>query len=711
MRQSDHRLRKTADQWTEKQPTIGLVGTTTLLGVESRVAEKLRRLSIYSADDILLHLPMRYQDRSQVTPIIHLVQGAEAQIEAEIIQVEVIEQDRRFLLCHLRDSTGSLTLRFFHFNKSQQLFLRRPGIWLRCFGEVRQGYNGLEMIHPQYCQLDINTPPVPDRLTPVYPSTAGLRQTTMRTLTKKALLQMDEGKILPELLPSVLLVKWNLMAISDAVRLLHQPPSDTSPTELSSCYHPARRRLAFEEILAHQLSLRRLREKIRQKDALPLYRDSVLAYRFCCSLPFSLTAAQKRVVKEINTDLTRPRPMLRLLQGDVGSGKTVVAALAALRAVENGAQAALMVPTELLAEQHYHNFRTWLGKLGIEVAWLSGRLNRNYRRTVMRGLTTGDINIVIGTHALFQEEVEFANLALAIVDEQHRFGVHQRLALSEKGRQDQRQPHQLIMTATPIPRTLAMSVYADLDTSLIDELPPGRQRVRTVAVPENRRAEVVNRIRQACWRGRQAYWVCPFINESAILQCQAACLTAELLAALLPEFCVRLVHGRMPSADRETIFKSFKAGEINLLVATTVIEVGIDVPNATMMIVENSERLGLAQLHQLRGRVGRSNYNSSCVLLYRPPLSQAAYTRLSVLRECSNGFDIANRDLELRGPGEILGIRQAGIQPLRFADLTRDNDLLHSARCSADWMLHEHPDLVEKVIQRWINADARYGEV
>ena len=370
-----------------------------------------------------------------------------------------------------------------------------------------------------------------------------------------------------------------------------------------------------------------------------------------------------------------------------------------------------MVPTELLAEQHYYNFRTWLGKLGIEVAWLSGRLTRKYRRAVLRGLTTGDINIVIGTHALFQEEVEFTNLALAIVDEQHRFGVHQRLALSEKGRQDQLQPHQLIMTATPIPRTLAMSIYADLDTSLIDELPPGRQKVRTVAVPENRRTEVINRIRQACWSGRQAYWVCPFINESAILQCRAACLTAELLATLLPEFCVRLVHGRMPAADRETIFKSFKAGKINLLVATTVIEVGIDVPNATMMIVENSERLGLAQLHQLRGRVGRSNDNSSCVLLYHPPLSQAAYTRLSVLRECSNGFDIANRDLELRGPGEILGVRQAGIQPFRFADLTRDSDLLHSARCSADWMLRDYPDLVEKVIQRWINADARYGEV
>ncbi|HHW78160.1 MAG TPA: ATP-dependent DNA helicase RecG, partial [Xanthomonadaceae bacterium] len=443
----------------------------------------------------------------------------------------------------------------------------------------------------------------------------------------------------------------------------------------------------------------------------PLVGSGGLSRRFLERLPFALTAAQRRVLAEIAADLAQPRPMLRLLQGDVGSGKTVVAAAAALRAVETGAQAALMAPTELLAEQHYHNFQTWLEPLGIEVAWLTGRLTGRARRALLERLAAGDIQVAVGTHALFQEAVAFAELALVIVDEQHRFGVHQRLALREKGQRGGRCPHQLIMTATPIPRTLAMTAYADLDTSIIDELPPGRQPVKTVAAPDSRRAEVIARIRQACQRGRQAYWVCPLIEESETLQCQAAAVTAGQLTALLPELRIGLVHGRLPPADKEAVMTAFKAGALDLLVATTVIEVGVDVPNASLMIIENAERLGLAQLHQLRGRVGRGDTDSSCVLLYRPPLSQIAHARLAVLRECNDGFEIARRDLELRGPGEVLGTRQTGEQSLRIADLLRDQDLLNAVRHAADRLLRQHPDCVEPLIRRWIGAGARYGEV
>jgi len=428
-------------------------------------------------------------------------------------------------------------------------------------------------------------------------------------------------------------------------------------------------------------------------------------------LPFALTPAQRRVLEEIGADLAQPRPMLRLLQGDVGSGKTVVAAAAALRAVETGAQAALMAPTELLAEQHYRNFHAWLEPLGIEVAWLTGRLTGRARRTLLERLAAGEIQVAVGTHALFQESVAFAELALAIVDEQHRFGVHQRLALREKGRHGGRCPHQLIMTATPIPRTLAMSAYADLDTSIIDELPPGRQPVKTVVVPDSRRDEVIERIRRACQSGRQAYWVCPLIEESEALQCQAAAATAERLTALLPELRIGLAHGRLSAAEREATMAAFKAGKLDLLVATTVIEVGVDVANASLMMIENAERLGLAQLHQLRGRVGRGAAQSSCVLLYRPPLSQIAWSRLAVLRECNDGFEIARRDLELRGPGEVLGTRQTGEQTLRVADLLRDQDLLNAVRYTADALLRDHPDRVEPLIRRWIGGGARYGEV
>ena len=684
---------------------------TALKGVGPKLADRLRRLGIASAEDVLLHLPLRYQDRTRVTPINQAQPGDEAQIEAEVVSSEVTARGRRFLLCHLTDGTGVLTLRFFHFSPAQEQLFSRPGMRLRCFGEVRQGYTGLEMIHPECRRVGPDAPPVDDRLTPIYPTTAGLQQFTLRSLAEQALAQLHATALLPELLPAEIRTRLQLPPLAEALELLHRPPAGTALADLESGRHPARRRLAFEELLAHQLSLRRLRARMQRQAAPPLADRGGLSQRFLERLPFALTAAQQRVLAEIGADLAQPRPMLRLLQGDVGSGKTVVAAAAALRAVEAHAQAALMAPTELLAEQHYRNFRAWLEPLGLEVAWLTGRLTGKARQTLLERLAAGEIHVAVGTHALFQESVIFAELALAIVDEQHRFGVHQRLALREKGRQGGRCPHQLIMTATPIPRTLAMSAYADLDTSTIDQLPPGRQPVKTVVVPDSRRDEVIERIRQACRAGRQAYWVCPLIEESEALQCQAAAVTAERLTALLPELRIGLAHGRRSAADREATMSAFKAGELDLLVATTVIEVGVDVANASLMIIENAERLGLAQLHQLRGRVGRGAAHSSCVLLYRPPLSPIAHSRLAVLRECNDGFEIARRDLELRGPGEVLGTRQTGEQTLRVADLLRDQDLLNAVRHTADALLRDHPDRVEPLIRRWIGGSARYGEV
>lgn len=682
-----------------------------LKGVGPKLADRLLRLGIRTIVDVLLHLPLRYQDRTRLTPVGRLQPGAEAQIEAEVVGSEVTSRGRRFLLCHLADGTGVLTLRFFHFSPGQQQLLGQTGARLRCFGEVRQGYAGLEMIHPECRRISPDEPPAAACLTPFYPATAGLQQFTLRGLVEQALGCLDQAALLPELLPPAVLAQLQLPPIAEAVRLLHQPPAATALAELDSGRHPAQRRLAFEELLAHQLSLRRLRQQMKQHIAPPLAGNGGLTRRFLERLPFVLTAAQQRVLDEIAADLAQPRPMLRLLQGDVGSGKTVVAALAAIRAVETGAQTALMAPTELLAEQHYRNFDGWFSALGIEVAWLTGRLTGKARRTALDRLASGQIQVVVGTHALFQEHVTFAELALAIIDEQHRFGVHQRLALREKGRQGHGHPHQLIMTATPIPRTLAMSAYADLDTSVIDELPPGRQPVQTVAIPDSRRDEVIARIRQACRNGRQAYWVCPLIEESEALQCQAAAVTAERLTEILPELRIGLAHGRLPAAAKEAVMRLFKAEQLDLLVATTVIEVGVDAPNASLMIIENAERLGLAQLHQLRGRVGRGALASSCVLLYRPPLSQVAHNRLAALRECHDGFEIARRDLELRGPGEVLGARQSGEQTLRVADLLRDQALLPTARQVADELLRTRPDCVEPLIRRWIGAGARYGEV
>ncbi len=681
----------------------------TLKGVGPALAARLGKQGIEKVSDLLFLLPNRYEDRTRIQPIGSLVPGARAAVEGTIELAEVVFRGRRSLLVRLSDGTGFLTLRFFHFSSAQQEQLQR-GMRLRCFGEVRRGKHGPEIVHPEYKRADApDTQAVQDVLTPVYPASSGIPQGRLRNLTAQALAAVGDGE-LPDWLPADVEREMKLPSLKDALRYLHRPPPDARLDVLEAGRHPAQRRLAFEELLAHQLTLRQLRNEIRRDPAWPIAPRGELASRMLEKVGFELTGAQRRVAAEIRTDLAIPHPMLRLVQGDVGSGKTIVAAMAALDALEAGHQAALMAPTELLAEQHQQNFARWLAPLDIEPMLLTGRLTARLRRDAQSAIADGGSRIVIGTHALFQEEVRFARLALVIVDEQHRFGVHQRFALREKGATG-RFPHQLIMTATPIPRTLAMTAYADLDVSVIDELPPGRTPVATVAIPDSRREEVVQRIRKACLEGRQAYWVCPLIEESDLLEAQAAEDTATALAMALPDIRIGLVHGRMPTAARERTMAQFKAGDIALLVATTVIEVGVDVPNASLMVVENAERMGLAQLHQLRGRVGRGREASSCLLLWHPPLSPLAKERLAVLRNTNDGFEVSRRDLELRGPGELLGTRQTGLMQLRVADLMRDADLLPRVQAAADVMLRSHADNIAPLKRRWIGAATRYGKV
>jgi len=689
---------------------------TALKGVGSRLAERLARLDIHSVADVLFHLPLRYQDRTRVVPIGSLRAGMEAVVQGRIELTEVKFGKRRMLLSRLSDGTGSLTLRFFHFSAAQQAGLAR-GVSLRCYGEVRRGASTLEMIHPEYRAVDAEAVgAVEEHLTPVYPVTEGVHQLTLRSLTEQALerLATEPAALmdwLAERLPEDALARVELPSLSEALRYVHRPPPDADTELLASGQHPAQRRLALEELLAHHLSLRRLRAQVERQAAPPVRPAGQLAERFVEALPFALTGAQRRVSEEVLADLARAHPMQRLVQGDVGSGKTVVAALAALAAVEAGYQCAVMAPTELLAEQHYQNFAAWLEPLGVPVAWLSGKLRSRARQSVRQALADGQVPVVVGTHALFQEDIAFDDLALVIVDEQHRFGVHQRLALREKGVRDGRKPHQLILTATPIPRTLAMTAYADLDCSVIDELPPGRTPVETVVVPDTRRADVVERVRLACRQGRQAYWVCTLIEESEALQAQAAEDTAQVLAEALAELRVGLVHGRLKAEPKASVMAAFKAGELDLLVATTVIEVGVDVPNASLMIIENAERLGLAQLHQLRGRVGRGSRASACVLMYHGPLSEAGRARLAALRETNDGFEIARRDLELRGPGEVLGTRQTGTLALRIADLQRDQDLLPKVFPLSEELLRCCADAVGALIRRWLGEATRFGDV
>jgi ATP-dependent DNA helicase RecG len=684
---------------------------TALKGVGPKNAERLERLGIRSVQDILFHLPLRYQDRTRIVPIGSLRPGDQAVIEGDIDHAEIRFGRRRSLLVHLSDGTGRLMLRFFHFSAAQKAMLAK-GVRLRCFGEVRNGPACYELVHPEYQAIGADDPaPAEQSLTPIYPTTEGMHQLTWRDLTDKALAQLAaDPDALREWLPAEALARYGLPPLGEALQQVHRPPPAIGAALMSDAGHPAQHRLAFEELLAHQLSLRVLRARAKQVPAPALHGDGVLRARLRERLSFALTGAQVRVLGEIERDLLRNHPMLRLVQGDVGSGKTVVAALAALQTIEAGHQVALMAPTELLAEQHRNNFEAWLAPLGIEVGWLSGRQKGKPRETVLAALAAGELPILVGTHALFQDDVAFRALGLVIVDEQHRFGVHQRLALREKGA-GSAVPHQLIMTATPIPRTLAMTAYADLDLSVIDELPPGRTPVQTVVLSDSRRDEVVARVDRACEEGRQAYWVCTLIEESEALQCQAAEDTANLLAQALPARRIGLVHGRLKSKQKAQVMAAFKSGDLDLLVATTVIEVGVDVPNASLMVIENAERLGLAQLHQLRGRVGRGAVQSHCALMYHPPLGKIAQQRLAVLRESNDGFLVAQKDLEIRGPGEVLGTRQTGEVQFRVADLLRDQQLIPQVQQLADELLVRHREVVGPLIGRWVGHNARYADV
>jgi ATP-dependent DNA helicase RecG len=680
-----------------------------LRGVGPALADKLTRLGITQVQDLLFVLPSRYEDRTQISAIGSVRPGARAVVEGEIQLTEIVYRRRRQLLCRITDGTGSLTLRFFYFSGAQQANLAR-GTRIRCFGEVRRGPLGVEIVHPEYRRIGVEDAPLEEVLTPIYPTTEGVPQTRLRYLIDLALREAEASGV-RDWIPPELLAPLELPSLVDALTMMHRPPRDAHLPELLSGRHPAQRRLAFEELLANQLSLRMLRQSIKADPAESLRDSAGVEQRLLKSLPFALTGAQARTLAEVDRDLIAERPMVRLVQGDVGCGKTVVAAAAAARTVGSGMQAALMAPTELLAEQHAKNFERWFRALDIPVALITGSQKARARRSALENVASGEIKLVVGTHALFQESIEFACLGLVIVDEQHRFGVHQRLSLRDKGARGGRMPHQLIMTATPIPRTLAMTAYADLDVSVIDELPPGRTPIRTTVLAQSRRAEVVERVHVQIKQGRQAYWVCPLIEESEELRYQAAEETAAALAEALPDVHVGLVHGRMPSRDKERGMYAFKEGKIELLVATTVVEVGVDVPNATLMVIENAERMGLAQLHQLRGRVGRGAHESDCVLLYGEPLSEVARLRLKAIRETNDGFVIARRDLELRGPGELLGTRQTGLADMRVADLMRDSDLLPAVQAAAESLLRQDLAAVEALTQRWVGSAARYGRI
>ena len=687
------------------------IPVTTLKGVGDALADKLAKMDIHSIQDLLFHLPLRYQDRTRITPMAALQPNSDVVVQGTVLGAEVVTGRRRSLLCRIGDGSGAINLRFFHFTAAHKNNLR-PGAEVRCFGEPRRGATGLEIYHPEYRVIKADMPAdVQDTLTPVYPATTGLTQQRIRSLCEQALQLLDDDSSLQELLPEGIREKYQLSSLVAAVRLLHQPPPDEAMLLLSEGGHPAQQRLAFEELLAHNLSLQQLRKRVQSIGGFAMPATNQLTTKLLAQLPFSLTAAQQRVVAHVSQDMAAGVPMLRLVQGDVGSGKTVVAALAALQAVENGYQAAVMAPTEILAEQHQLNFAGWLKPLGISMVFLSGKTQGKKRQEVLEKIASGEAMVVVGTHALFQDEVVFHRLGMAVIDEQHRFGVHQRMALRKKGEKNGGLPHQLIMTATPIPRTLAMSAYADLDVSVIDELPPGRTPVNTVVIGDDRREEVIQRLKNACLDRRQAYWVCTLIEESEALQCQAAEVTAEQLRETLPELSIGLVHGRMKAREKAEVMQAFKDGHLHLLVATTVIEVGVDVPNASLMIIENPERLGLAQLHQLRGRVGRGKIASHCLLMYHAPLSQQSRERLQVMRDSSDGFVIAEKDLQLRGPGEVLGTRQTGLTQFRVADLERDGDLLMAVRSAALELLVQSPQTVEPLVNRWLARGEEYANV
>ncbi|MFK8067470.1 MAG: ATP-dependent DNA helicase RecG [Gammaproteobacteria bacterium] len=687
---------------------------TTLKGVGPRIAERLEKIGIKEVQDLLFHLPLRYQDRTRIMPIGAALHGSQVAVQGEIELSQVKFGRRRSLLCRISDGTGALTLRFFHFSAAQQKNLSK-GLRIICFGEIRNGSSTLEMVHPEYRVVgeDEEILQMEDSLTPIYPTTEGLHQISLRKLTEQALsvLASDQNNLLEDFLLQLdhkLLNEWTL---SEAIQFVHRPPPEADVNQLITGQHSAQKRLVFEELLAHQLSKKLSRKEFKDQKAPCLKTDGKLTEAFLTLLPFDPTSAQQRVVKEIQNDLIKNQPMSRLVQGDVGSGKTLVAAIAALQAIEAGFQVALMAPTELLAEQHLRTFQQWFEPLKIPIIWISGKLKAAEKRQALLDISATDKCVVIGTHALFQQSVEFKKLGLSIVDEQHRFGVHQRLALREKGNVDGNTAHQLIMTATPIPRTLAMTAYADLDVSVIDELPAGRQPVTTTVIPELRREEIIDRITDVCRQGRQVYWVCTLIEESETLQCQTATETADLLVESLAGLKVGLIHGRLDKDQKNNVMQAFHSGEIDLLVATTVIEVGVDVPNASLMIIENAERLGLAQLHQLRGRVGRGSRKSDCVLMYHSPLSDHGKARLAIMRETNDGFKISQKDLELRGPGEFLGTRQAGSMRFIIADLMRDQDLVPDIEKMAIKIMKTNSEIIEPLIQRWMIYGIDYADV
>ena len=682
------------------------VPLTSLSGVGAAIAEKLSRIGINNVQDLLFHLPMRYEDRTRITPISDILPESFATIEGYVQHTEVQFGRRPILSVTLSDGTSKIMLKFFNFNAGMKNSLA-VGVRVKAFGEIKRGRYMAEIHHPEYQIIRNNQPlELAETLTPIYSTTEGLKQASLRKMTEQALAVLQNVQV-TELLPE----QYNphQYSLKEALALLHRPPPSVSAEVLEKGEHPAQKRLIFEELLAHNLAMQQLRLGVKQQYAEPLTYKSDLKSRFLASLPFEPTNAQKRVTEDIERDLAQPSPMMRLVQGDVGSGKTLVAALAALTAIDNGKQVALMAPTEILAEQHANNFANWLRPFGIEVGWLAGKVKGKARNAQLEAIKNGDVQMIIGTHALFQESVEFHDLALIIIDEQHRFGVHQRLTLREKGAKADHYPHQLIMTATPIPRTLAMTVYADLDTSIIDELPPGRTPIKTVAISEDRRPEIVQRVYQACKNEkRQAYWVCTLIDESEVLEAQAAAAIAEDLQRALPDLRISLVHGRMKPQEKQEIMAEFKAANIDLLVATTVIEVGVDVPNASLIIIENSERLGLAQLHQLRGRVGRGATASHCVLMYKPPLGKISSKRLQVMRDSQDGFYIAEKDLEIRGTGEILGTKQTGSAEFKVANLMRDRKMIPLVQRYAKQIIVENPPLAEALIKRWLNEKAEY---
>ncbi len=685
---------------------LSCVPVTQLKGIGPKSSEKLHALGLYTLHDLLFHLPLRYEDRTAIIPLNRVESGSRCLISGVIEQAAVAGGPRRFLRCQMRDETGVITLRFFHFNASQLRTLKQPGVRVCCFGEVRATRYGLEMVHPEYRLIDSADELMTDSaMTAVYPTTQGLKQSLLRRLVGQALayLKKTEGQLL-EGLPDSVMAHYHLPPLIEALEYLHLPTLPYSTKEGQVALSKMRKRLIIEELLAHQLSLLRLRSSVRSNSACSA-TGMELQQQLIKALPFDLTQAQQRVVVEINQDLSQGHPMLRLVQGDVGCGKTVVAALCALPIIESGCQVALMAPTELLAEQHYQQFKRWLEPMGVRVGWLPGKLPTKIKAETLADIASGQLSLVIGTHALIQNTVEFNRLACVIVDEQHRFGVYQRLSLKSKGEVNHTFPHQLIMTATPIPRSLAMSAYGDLDCSVIDELPPGRKPIETVMIAQDKRDHVIERVRKNCQAGCQAYWVCTLVEESEVLQCQAAESTAELLQTAMPDLTVGLVHGRLSSAEKESIMHAFVSGDIDILVATTVIEVGVDVPNASLMIIENPERLGLAQLHQLRGRVGRGSIESFCVLLYQSPLSKNASSRLQVIRESTDGFYIAQQDLLQRGPGELLGVRQSGIARYRIADMVRDQALLAEMQSLAKQLyVTLSKDCISVLIERWLGV-------